>query len=244
MKINIKRPLVVFAAGLILVGASSVGATRAAVKLQDDLNQVDFNSSKLTVSVLEERDGEYVTASDGQLQFTNLQEDFHIGQKYTENVKILNNSPGGYDEYVRASVRKSWVIDGVKDTNLNPDAIVLGFADGWIETDKTDEGAIYYYDSPIKANDEEHDYSVPLITSVKVDNLVWDYVKTEAVNDDKTVVRNSYSYGEHTMVVELKVDAIQAHNGAEAMRGAWGVKAVIDENGKITKVNGSSKYAE
>lgn len=244
MKINIKRPLVVFAAGLILVGASSVGATRATIKYQDDLEQVDFNSSKLSVSVLEERNGEYTATSDGALEFADLQKDFHIGQKYTENVLILNDSTGGYDEYVRASVRKSWVIDGVKDTQLDPDAIVLGFADGWIETDKTDEGAIYYYDSPVKANDEEHDYSVPLITSVMVDNTVWDYVETKAVEGKTSVVRNYYSYGNHTMVVELKVDAIQAHNGVEAMRGAWGVNAVIDENGKITKVNGSSKYAK
>ncbi len=238
MNKNIKRPIIVFAAGLVLVAASSIGATRATITYQTSAQNVDFSTSTLTVDLQEERNGEYTSVvSDGALEFTSLQNedgkyDFNIGQLYEENVKVVNNSPGEYDEYVRVNVRKSWVADGVKDTDLNPDTIVLDIADGWIVDDVTDEGSIYYMTTPL-----EYGQSAAFIEHIKIDNKVWDYVNTVAQSENTVV--NEYRYDDEAFLVELRVDAVQAHNGAEAMLGAWGVDAVISDNGEIQSINGS-----
>ena len=244
MKKQIKRPLIVFAAGVVLVAASSVGATRAAITYQNAAEQVDFSTSTLTVDLQEERDGEYVSVlEDGTLTFTSLQNsdgeyDFNIGQEYEENVKVVNNSPGQYDEYVRVNVRKSWVKGGVKNTELEPDTIVLDVASGWIIDDETEEGSIYYLTTPLAYGE-----SAAFLEHIMIDNKVWDYVDTvEKEGEDGTIV-NEYQYNDESFYVELRVDAVQAHNGAEAMLGAWGAEVEFD-GATITSVNGSEAVTE
>ena len=130
MKLEIKRPLIVFAAGLVLVGASSVGATRAAVAYQANADEVDFSTSKMTVDLQEgffdeetEKFTDYRSVEKDYLYLPAI-EKFNVGQKYEENIRVLNDSPGGYDEYVRITIKKSWYNNQkMKDTELDPDNI-------------------------------------------------------------------------------------------------------------------------
>ncbi len=245
MKIQIKRPLMVFAAGLVLVAASSVGATRAAMAYQSDANSVDFSTSTLTVDLQEKRGDKFESiVADGTLEFTSLQKendekkmvyDFNIGQTYPEEVKVINNSPGKYDEYVRISLKKSWTSLGCKDTDLNPDTIVLGLEKDWIISDKSEEGAVYYYTKPLKYEGE-----ADFLDSITIDNKIWEQVKTVPVKGEDNIIVNEYRYNNESITVELRVDAIQAHNGAEAMLGAWGVDAKFDGDTLIS-VDGSTE---
>ena len=61
MRRRIKYPLVVLAAGLVLVGASGVGATRAAMTYQTNGQAVDFSTATLSVELQEQQDGKYVS---------------------------------------------------------------------------------------------------------------------------------------------------------------------------------------
>ena len=156
---------------------------------------------------------------------------------YVENIRVVNNSPGGYDEYVRVTVKKSWYInDTEKDTELEPGNIDPGFESGWIIADETKESATYYYTKPLKVNE-----AAQLVNSIKIKNDVWDDVDVKFVKDSKNTLYDHYNYNNRKMRLDVEVDAVQAHNGEEAMLGAWGVNAKIAADGTITSVDGSTE---
>jgi len=248
MKKILKHPLLILGIGFILIAGSSIGATRAAITYQNAAQQVDFSTSTLSVDLQEERGDEgYVSVlEDGALEFTSYTDEEnggHIGQEYAENVRVVNTSEGGYDEYVRIYVRKSWVQDGVKSTYLDPELIELGInTDVWKvdTTDHTTEGDVYYYTKPL-AKDEK----VQFISTLTINDKILTYVKTvPAYDEDGTeitgTVVNEYKYNGQSFLVELRVDAVQAHNAEEALLGAWGVDATVDESGVITSINGNT----
>ncbi len=247
MRLNIKSPLIVLAAGIILVGASSVGATRAAKVYQSNTETADFSTASLSVD-LQEKQGEKYVSVDGKdtLKFTNLSSDFHIGEKYDENVRVVNNSTGEYDEYVRVTVKKSWVdSDGKKITKLDPDLIKFSVADGWFEdvsnntSDKTKEKSVFYYKRPIVYGDGN---AVDFLTNVKIDNDLLKYASTITTKEEGeyTIIENKYKYNDYSFNVEIKVDAVQTHNAKDAILGAWGIDAEVSGDGTITKINGKS----
>ncbi|MBP5594753.1 MAG: hypothetical protein J6Y02_05170 [Pseudobutyrivibrio sp.] len=261
MKKIVKNPLVILAVGVLVVAGSSVGATRAAITYSSRAEQVDFTTAQLEVQLQELQGDDYVVVNNGDgeadsLTFPSIAEamktndsdksndlPFTVGKTYAENVRVVNTSEGGYDEYVRVYVRKSWKDDNGKNTILDPKLIDLEIASGWYEetsnkdddekteAEKAGEGAVYYLAKPL-AYGESHD----LIKSITIDNEVLTYVKT--VDGDKTgVVVDEYQYNGKTFYVEIRVDAVQTHNAKEAILGAWGVHAEVDDNGVITSIN-------
>ncbi len=240
MKINIKSPLIVLAAGIFLVGASSVGATRAAVTYQSATESVDFSTSSLSVDLQENQGGKYVSVDgNDSLKFTNLTTDFHIGQEYDEDVRILNNSTGKYDEYVRVTVKKSWVDSNGKNTDLDPSLIEFQVADGWFKapSESTTEKDVYYYKKPVGYGE---DNTVPFLKKVSINNKLLNCVNTTETHKEGEyrIIENDYRYDGISFNVEIKVDAVQTHNAKDAILGAWGVDAEIGSDGSITKING------
>ncbi len=244
---KIKHPLIIFAAGLLLLAGSSVGATRAAFASQTKASEVDFSTATLSVQLQEgflnektEAYDDYKPVADNKytLYFPAIKRDgFNIGKEYVENVRAVNTSEGGYEEYVRIYLKKSWFGMEGKNTSLDPELIDFTLESGWIVDDPNDEGAYYYYTKPLPV-----DGAAPFIKSVKVDNKIWDDVKLVNSTTDGKVVKNEYAYGDgYEFFIEVTVDAVQAHNGAEAMLGAWGVEAEFNENGILTSVNGSTE---
>lgn len=243
MKRRIKYPLIVFAAGLVLVGASGVGATRAAMTYQSNAQSVDFSTASLSVDLQEMQDGKYETVDGNDtLKFTDItSSEFHIGQTYNEKVRIVNTSEQ-YAEYVRVLIRKSWVNeDGSKNTELNPEMIELPVAEGWVEdvSEETAEGKVYYYKKPIAAG-----AAVDFLQTITVNNEVMSYVTTVKSGSSepgiKGTITNVYKYNGESFNVEVRVDAVQAHNAEAALLGAWGLDATVNESGVITSINGAA----
>ena len=258
MKKIIKNPLTILVLGLIIVAGSSVGATRAAMGYSSAAENVDFETEKLLVDLQEDiegNNGNYVsiglTQSDsnnknkvGKLNLTTVSKQItednklKVNYDYDENVKIQNTSTGEYDEYVRVLVRKSWInSDGTKNTNLDPSVITLKTTSDWVEdtTEKTTEGSVYYYKKPLAVNGE-----VQFLDAISFEREILNGVTTTNVSQDGTIVKNVYGYDGKTFEIEIRVDAVQTHSGAEAILGAWGVDATIDASGNITSINGSN----
>ena len=150
-------------------------------------------------------------------------------------MQVVND--GSYDEYVRVKVRRSWTdADGSKNTVLDPELIELGISSGWVEdtTDNTAEGDVYYYTSPLAIGG-----LAQFIETITINNEVLTYVKTVDGDETGTVV-NEYKYDGKSFYVEIDVDAVQAHNASDAILGAWGIDATVDDAGTITSINGKT----
>jgi len=253
MKRIIKNPLTILVLGLIIVAGSSVGATRAAMSYSDAAEEVSFETEELYVDLQEERNGGYVSVamsrSDsnqqnkvGKLELTALSEQIteknplEVNHNYEEHVRIQNT--GAYDEYVRVLVRKSWIKnDGSKDTRLDPSVITLKTTDDWFidKNESTTEGTVYYCRKPVTVGGK-----VQFLDGISFEREILDGVTKTKVNDDGTIVKNVYGYDGKTFEIEIRVDAVQTHSGAEAILGAWGVEATIDSDGNITSINSSN----
>jgi hypothetical protein len=171
---------------------------------------------------------------------------FQIGKKYSEKLTVVNN--GTYDEYVRVIVTRSWLDEnGNKDTLLDPDMIELGLENekNWIEVPsdnqvlgnarKNTEQTVYYYKYPLKAKDSQStgESEVTLINSVTVSNKVTTQV-TETQSADASLagtITNVYDYNGKSFSINVEVDAVQTHSAADAILGAWGVKATFGADG-------------
>jgi len=247
MKNKIKSPLILLAVGILIIGASTAGATRAAMVYQSKIERVNFSTAELSIDLMEEVDGEYQSIDEETpLSFSAVANDtsFKIGKKYAENVRVVNNSnqTTGYSEYVRVVVRKSWFNDG-KQTNLDPELIKIYVADGWYlnEDESTKEQEVYYLTSPLGCGN-----GVDFITGIKIDNKITKYVEVVPVDADSpeiaSYVENIYLYNGENVYIELQADAVQTHNGADAIYAAWGVRATCDavDDGNIVEVNGVS----
>ena len=265
MKKIVKNPLVLFAVGVLVVAGSSVGATRAAITYSTRAEQVDFSTSELAVEIQELQGDKYVTVNNGDdeadsLTFPAIAEamktndndksndlPFTVGKKYAEDVRVINTSAGGYDEYVRVHIRTSWKDANGKNTYLDPKLIKLELANGWYadeaegtEAEKAGEGYVLYLAKPLAYGE-----SADLVKSITINNEVLTYVKTVGGNTDENgkisgVVTDEYQYNGKTFFVEIRVDAVQTHNAEDAILGAWGVHATVNESGVITSINGAA----
>ncbi len=240
MKKIIKNPLVILSLGILLIGVSTATATRAAIVYQTEAERVNFSTAIFSVDLQENVDGKYVSLNDKTgLQFPEIKKDdsLKIGKKYTEDVKVVNNSnpDTGYSEYVRVVVRKSWVKDNAKQTILDPDLIKIEVADGWIKAENNDkfskEMEVYYRATPLACGEE-----VPFITSVTIDSEVTSYVTNVGT---ESAIKNEYTYNGESANIELQADAVQTHNAKDAMYAAWGVKAefTAEDDGNITSIS-------
>ncbi len=246
MKRFVKQPLIVLAAGVLVLAGTSVGATRAAIESATQAT-VEFDTSTLQVDILE--NGETLTSSStksAELTFPSIQEDdsFEIGKKYSEVVSVKNTA--SYSEYVRVMVRKSWETEVskdefTKDTDLDPDLIeLLGIDEGaWLkdEANSTTEGTVYYYKNKLAAGAE-----ATLFTDIKINDDVNSIVSRTIESEDEKgkTIKHEYLYDGKYFYVELRVDAVQTNNGADAIYGAWGVNASLDSNGSITDIKAAT----
>lgn len=252
MKKLLKSPVIILVAALVFIGASGVGATRAALVYQSNAESVNFETAQLSValqegSLTEEGSISYTRVEDTYeggkvtsyaLTFPSIDKDnFQVGTTYPEYVQVTNT--GSYDEYVRLIVTKSWYKDGAKDTTLDPALIELGTEDGiesdWIVQDgPSKEQTIYYLKNPLQAG-----YSAKLFNSIRVNNTVMEEVtshETKSADGTYTTITNEYKYNGQSFYIEIEVDAVQTHNAVEAIHGAWGIDVESTEvdGGTIT----------
>lgn len=240
-----RAPLAMLAGGLVMIVLSSVGATRAALVYQQAADKVNFKTAELSVAIQENVEGEYteISGEDG-ISFSGITDDkIVVGKKYAEDIRVVNdsNSETGYKEYVRVVVKKSWFKDG-KNIELDPSLIKLEVANGWYMNpdEETTEQTVYYMTSPLECGN-----AASFITGISVDNKVNEAVTIVPADGEVDLtgnVVNEYLYEGEQIYIQLQVDAVQTHNGEDAINGAWGIKAKCDaaDDGNIISIGEKS----
>ncbi|MBR5638092.1 MAG: hypothetical protein IKW81_14335 [Pseudobutyrivibrio sp.] len=265
MRFNVKNPLFILAAGLLLVAGSAFGSTKAEKAQGATVESVEFQTAKISAKLQEKQGENYVDVAGVKVHEDGTTEDFanallfkslanvkagsellKVENPYEEKIQVLNDSDGEYPEYIRVVVRKYWVDEeNKKDSSLDPTLIKLDVADGWgaIESDSHEE-VVYYYRNPVNQTTEANK-PVDFVKSITFDRRIKDdhtttITKTPVEGGTLIESTGAYGYNGKSFVVEMRVDAVQAHSGAEAMHGAWGVEAGMDSNGKLNSIDGKS----
>ncbi len=181
----------------------------------------------------------------GQSQFEAATEPFKIGAVYQEQLAVHNPTDNGaaaaqgasnITQYVRVTVTRYWVKpDGkgglTKSPELDPSLIGLNLVtgNGWGEDTaaRTGERTVLYYTRPLQPGE-----TTPVFAdTLKIDPSVQVTVRqsTEAGK-----VTNTYVYDGASFQLEVKVDAVQNHNVADAVRSAWGRAVTVDGAGTLS----------
>lgn len=228
---------------VVVIAIVALLATNMAQASLDDSNAArsddyvaDMNLSSLSVALVENSATVAATkegnAKEGAVTeaYTNLLAGINdgnpinaFGKKYEYNLAAQND--GSQDEYVRVVVNRYWKkADGSKATTLSPEFIGLQFDEAnWIvagpEQTGVPEQYILYSKNPIGV-----DSSLPFLTHVSIDPAILDEADFVSVKgtDDKYVTKE-YDYADYKMAMDVEVSAVQTHNGADAIKSAWGV---------------------
>lgn len=244
------------AAGLLLF--SSVGGARAALTFFSETYTSDIEMSEIGVGLVENG-----SITEGKLLANMLGEgeQLKLGKRYTEQLSVRNT--GSIGQYVRVNVYKYWKepmkedgSQGDKTQELSPELIrlllqgnVLGTEGGsaalaqagWLFDEKasTEERMVLYYNRPLAAADAEAGTpageSSLFADQISIDGSVAAKIKQDIVQDEKgTTITTVYVYNGYEFCLDVKVDAVQDHNAADAILSAWGRSVTIDGNGYLS----------
>lgn len=259
MKKLMKKPVLLLAMAAVLLLASSVGSTQAALTYYSENYSVQVTVSDIGVTLLENgntvdyrnylQDGKWDTKGEGvqQLTLAALKEGEKLipGKPYTEALSVKNS--GTIDSYVRVILTKSWQhdpnktdekVEYVKDTELTPAYIELNVPEGngWIkdEAASTVEREVYYYTRVLPADNDKEDGSnvTPALTNTfRINPAV---AKELIQTTEGNIITYEYKYDGYQCVVEAEVDTVQTHNAADAIKSAWGIDVAVAEDGSIS----------
>lgn len=227
--------------GITLVENGTPVSWRDFLGTRDDWDQNSNNPEDPTCGILLEG----VTSTGAPLM---------PGRTYDEvlTVRNIRNSADVADEtgenaipvYVRAKVQKYWVDDttGAKRTDLDPALIDLHLlTDGtWVEdvSARTPELTMLYYTPLLDYGAESAPFADTLTISK---NVVADVQTTvEKSENGYTTYTSTYTYNDAHFVIHAEVDAVQDHNAVDAIKSAWGVDVVVNEDKSITLNQGGS----
>lgn len=239
-----KATAAIFGAAVVLLLFSSIGGARAALEIQSQTHQTKIETEHIAVQLLEGDKGVAIgeETKKGTLSFDVLKDEngklkMTAGKSYPEVLSVKNT--GDIDQYTRVTIYKYWVksVDEkgnvIKATDLWPGYIELTLADGWVVDTKasTPERTVIYYKNILKADEnkrgdgEEKDF----VTSMRIDPEV-----IKIVNDD------GREYQNHSIKVEVEVDAVQTHQAADAILSTWGCRvdnsAADPDNGVLKEL--------
>ena len=109
---------------------------------------------------------------------------------------------------------------------MSPDWIHLNLVntDKWLEDTEaaTTERTVLYYNQVLASGES----SVLFADRFFVDNEISLQVTKEQVNGGKEI-KVTYDYDNTSFCLEVVVDAVQEHNGEDAIRSAWGRDVTI-----------------
>lgn len=229
------KPLYLLIAAAVLLVASTVGSTQAALTYYSENYSAEVTVSNIGVGLLENGSqvGEELLA--GMLAEG---EELVLGKTYSEELSVVNN--GSIDSYVRVIVKKSWQdADGVKDTKLSPDLIDLNFVtgNGWVidESASTAERTVLYYTAVLPVGEATPDFTDALRIDPAIATKIVETVDTDVVGGKEyKTITYVYEYDGYTFNVEAEVDAVQTHNAEAAIKSAWGVSVAVSEDGSLS----------
>ncbi len=232
-----KVTLGAFILAVALLGFSSIGGARAALAYYSENYVSRVQMQNIGVTLLENgsavssrdygdtADGNWTETSGALLENMIPEgEEFKLGKTYPEELAVQNS--GSISEYVRVSIYKYWKDEnGAKMPNLSPDLIDLHLTgNGWLEDTeaKTAERTVLYYSSVLGAGQTSSLFA----DTLTVDGAVATKVKQVPSEDGKTITA-VYEYDGVEFCVEAKVDAVQEHNGQDAIWSAWGRRVTV-----------------
>lgn len=250
MKRNVSIALIGIAS-LLLLG-SVIGSARAALAYysEDYVAQMDMKS--IGISLLENGERiswrDYLHKDDAWNQDSGVLlskllgegETFSFDKQYTEELAVENS--GAIDEYVRVTVNKYWETDNSEEDvshgkrmDLDPSLIQIHFLEenGWVidKESSTEERTVLYYSNVLKSGQTS-----PLFA----DTISIDGKATRVVSEKKTIdpqgyttIESQYEYDGARFMVQADVDAVQTHNGKEAIKSAWGVDVAVADEGAL-----------
>lgn len=223
MKKLMNKPILLLTIAAVLLLASSIGSTQAALTYYSENYVAEVNVSDIDINVSGIGDSE-------QAVFARARNNGFVPGKTYEKTLTISNT-GSIDAYVRVIITKSWqrYPEGSrwpeKDTSLNPDYIKLEMsgleASGWLKDDSasTLERDVYYYTKVLsKDSSADLDYIFRINPNVAKELI-------QKKNDG--VITYEYKYGDCQSVVEVEVDAVQANNAADAIQSAWGISVNV-----------------
>lgn len=241
--------LALFVAAVLLLIGSAVGSTKAALTYFSENYTAQIQAAQIGVTLLENgkavstrdftgasTDDGFTSSGSGKLLENLLKdgEQLKPGQKYEETLAVQNS--GGIDAYVRVRVTKNWMnADGkTKNTSLSPDQIDLKLADGWIidGNASTKERTVLYYPKALAAGATSSAFA----DGIRIDtSVLTDFTTQETVAEDGSATTTTvYAYDGAKFSVTAEVDAVQAHNAADAAKSAWGVDVRIGTDGTLS----------
>lgn len=222
-----------FVAAAVLIGFGGINTVRAAPAITSTWFGAQVELDDIDVALTEQSDGEesprVVHGDDTLLTLLVPEgEEFTIGKTYVEKLGVFNtqnalNNNGVVEdgsriikEYVRVTVYKYWTRtdeDGTttKATDLDPAKIKLNFVtnNGWSidSSASTPERTVLYYATIV----DPQGYTTNFTDTLTIDS---------SVLDDE-------AYKDAEFRIEAVVDAVQTHNGSDAMMSAWGNNSMI-----------------
>lgn len=245
-KKNLKIPVLLLCASVVLLLLSTVGSARAALTYYSDNYAMEVTVSSIGVTLVENgssvsyrnylRD-DWSDSGSGEL-LENLVpegESLKPGKAYPETLSVTNS--GAIDSYVRVILYRSWQDEaGRKVTSLSPELIEFQLTEmsGWAvdEASSTPERIVLYYTKPLASQ-----ASTPaLCEAVRISNDIYREVKEETVEEttEGKTIRTEYLHDGCYMSVEAEVDAVQTHNAGEAIKSAWGVDVTVGADGTLS----------
>lgn len=243
-----------FVAAAVLIGFGGINTVRAAPAITSTWfgAQVELDDIDVALTERNDENADWRRVHDDKEPDNNSPlltelipdgKEFTIGRTYTEELGVLNtqnalNNNGVVDdgsriikEYVRVTVYKYWTRtneqgETIKATDLDPAKIKLNFVEGngWtidrsapgfgVDASReygynggTGERTVVYYSSIV----DPQGYTTNFTDTLTIDSSVLD--------EDK--------YKDATFHIKAVVDAVQTHNGSDAMMSAWGNNSMI-----------------
>lgn len=232
--------LIVFLLTVAALVAVMANTAQAALNKQSETYEATIELTSLDVGLTE--NGDIREGKDTLL--ANLIPDgqkLSFGKWYSEELAAQNT--GAQPEYMRVVVHRYWLDDGgQKMTNLDPSLIELKLAKGWVvdESASTAEQIVLYSVNPVAVG-----ASLPFANEMRISADVLAATKQETVKSadvadvpqgGQSYSYTTYTYDNYKFGISVEVDAVQTHNAADAIKGAWG----IDTNSLGINVGGAA----
>lgn len=193
---------------VLLILGSAIGGARAALGPDSEQYLAGLDTSAIGVG-LEQKE---VTVPLGG---SNAADTIEFGKELPEELFVKNTMEA--DEYVRVTIYKYWEIDSAKQYDLDPAYIKLNLVeDGWFvdESVSTDERIVMYSTTLLPGGGSKQ-FADKLTIDPRASEELLDALEKSGAKDGDT--------DEVNFRIDVKVDAVQTHNAADAIKSSWGV---------------------
>lgn len=213
-----KKKIILMGIAGVLVLTTMIGGTLAAFQATSSQGTSDITTKDLNIYISENDAEGLALYQSGVMKAM-------PGEIIDENLKAVFASSANYDAYICITVYKAWGDAGENssfaksyDTALELDKIKIipENAEDWIVIENDEETMTMYYKKPLSESSKTE-------TSKFINQI---QISKELGNQ----------YADLPFIIEASADAVQSIGGAEAIKSAWGVTAVLDSEKNITDI--------